>query len=90
MRPPEEGVTIIHSIHSIFNTIYLVVGDDPVADELQDEDEEPSVEREHSNLSTKLLHDKTLSRPCLLFQQLKFLIIPKRCGTDAVFQPENY
>ena len=56
MRPPEEGVTIIHSIHSIFNTIYLVVGDDPVADELQDEDEEPSVKGKHPDLAPEFFH----------------------------------
>ena len=33
-----------------------MVGDDPVADKLQDEDEEPSVKGEHPDLAPELLH----------------------------------
>ena len=40
---------------------------DPVADKLEDEDEEPSVEREHSDLSPKLLHDDRNLSSSLVF-----------------------
>ena len=33
-----------------------MVGDDPVADKLQDEDEEASVKGEHPDLAPELLH----------------------------------
>ena len=33
-----------------------MVGDDPVADKLQDEDEEPSVKGKHPDLAPELLH----------------------------------
>ena len=45
-----------------------MVWDDPVADKLKNENEEPSVESKHADLSPQLLHDCDTSLPWLQCQ----------------------
>ena len=69
---------------------------DPVADKLENEDEESSVESEHSDLSPQLLHDDWLQYPTLslfvsaahTFNHLEAVVALLLCVEPL--QPENY